>query len=158
MAAALLQSFNGGPVQIQLGNGRVVNLRSTTDKEHELFVVGRFQALAHPDGGRGLGGDLHQVQPAQTRVLRVVPEGVQRGLGDSGQLRVTFADPPLPAGREYVLAVDDGVHDQAADVTDLGADEEALNHVAPMGPMVVCEGLHTARALARATELLAEVR
>ena len=137
-------------VHIQDGKGRVVNLRPTADVEHPFFVVGRFQGLAHPDRRRGDGGDLHHVQTPRLMALRVRAQRVQGALGGWGDLHLTLLDAPDTAGGEQVLALEDGIEHQkhAAACIQCDLEEVTVDHLAPVGPVLVCEGVHTALALA----------
>lgn len=69
-------------IDVQGLNGRVVHPIATTDEEHDVFLVGRFQHLADARRGCGLGGDINEVDLAQLLGIGVAHQCVERGLCD----------------------------------------------------------------------------
>jgi hypothetical protein len=140
------------PIHAQLLDGRVVDVRLAADQEHHVFLVGRFERLAHPHGGRRARGHFDQVDSAETLGLGVAAEGMQGCLPGHGEEGLIALDAANAARGEDVLVVADGVEDQEDVPVLVGRqlDCDALDHWIPRSAMVVCEGAATARALGAA--------
>lgn len=130
----------------------VVGLVAAAEEEHSIFLVGRFQRLQDAHGSCRNRGDFHEVESAVPMILCVASKGIHRCLRDGSEERLSALDPAHAASGEAVLRIDHRIEDQEDVPVLVGRqiDSEALEHFVPRGCLMVCEGLHTARAFAAA--------
>lgn len=144
-----LQFGRVGRGGVQLQYDGVVNLRVAADKEHRVFVVGRFQRLADADRRGGDRGDLHQVDCASVVASGVGGQGIERCLGDGRQQDfAAFHAADTASGGDASMLEDRVEHDEHVPIlVGRKLDQEALDHWVPLSAVLVCEGAATAKAL-----------
>lgn len=146
-----LSSTRHNPLHAQLGDGRVVNVSVAADKEHDVFVVGRFKRFAHAHRNGFDGGDFLKADggAGSVRIFRIVCKGEQGFPRRFSEAYIVPLSSPFAAGGEDVLAVEDCVVYQALPAVDSVLYQETLDHgLVLVGDFTLCGGPLTARSVA----------
>lgn len=106
---SLLDRSRLGRGHIECDEDSVVDRGATADEEDSFFLVGCFQRLADPHGGRRLGSDFDHVEPAVRVVLGVRGQRVERVLCGGREVGLAALDAPDAQGGKDMLPHVEGV-------------------------------------------------
>lgn len=131
------------PHRIQFGDGHVMRFGTEAAEEHDVFLVGTFQRVTDARSCARGAGDIVEADVPATRVLRVLHQGEQRVAGKVRQLHLAVDIKHCAGSDVEVLAVEDAIEDIEPALRERDVDEEGLEHLIAIGPVLVCEASHT---------------